>query len=136
MPILGALCWIVGTENVILAVRLGFVLMVALLAALGGALLIREPLWMFGILAGAMVVSFRIAVPIVLHFIPVPPLDWQATTTERREVQGLTAYSCERLWHLANAAYRDLKADPEAWEREQQERTAWDTTLLHGLEGA
>jgi len=34
----------------------------------------------------------------------------------------------------ANAAYLALRADPEAWAAEQEERAAWDATLLDGLE--
>ncbi|MCG3198800.1 MAG: hypothetical protein GHCLOJNM_03307 [bacterium] len=32
-----------------------------------------------------------------------------------------------------NADFAALRKDPEAWEEEQRERTAWDATLADGL---
>ncbi len=115
---LSLLCWLLGTKSAVLAVQLAFLLLVAALTALAGVLILDLPLWTLGALGGAIAVTFRIGVPLASYI-----------------EKGLTAYSRERLWRRANAAYRDLKADPEAWQREQQERTPWDTTLLDGLEG-
>jgi len=39
-----------------------------------------------------------------------------------------------RLLEQSNAAYAVLRADPTAWQAEQQERQAWETTLVDGLE--
>jgi predicted DNA-binding protein len=45
----------------------------------------------------------------------------------------LERYRRERLLDEFNAAYAALRADPEAWEEELQERRAWDSTLMDGL---
>jgi len=72
----------------VLAVQLAFLLLVAALTALAGVLILDLPLWTLGALAGAIAVTFRIAVPIVLHFVPVPALDWQAIPMPVEEDQG------------------------------------------------
>ena len=38
------------------------------------------------------------------------------------------------MFEKANQAYEKLKADPEKWKKELEERALWDTTLLDGLE--
>jgi hypothetical protein len=58
------LCWLLGTESAVLAVRLAFALLVAVLAALAGVLILDLPFWTFGALAGAIVVTFRIGIPL------------------------------------------------------------------------
>ena len=39
----------------------------------------------------------------------------------------------QRLLERSNAAYGALRADPAAWEMEQEERRAWETTLQDGM---
>ena len=104
--LLCALCWLIGAENEALAVRLGFVLVVALLGGLAAVLLVELPLFIFGILAAAMGVSFRIAVPVVLHFVPVPALDWQRVPVPGEGSQhgkdGLMVVSEEAVTQIRN----------------------------------
>ena len=40
----------------------------------------------------------------------------------------------QRFWDEYNAAYARLRADPEAWRAELQERALWDNTLMDGLD--
>jgi hypothetical protein len=40
----------------------------------------------------------------------------------------------ERFLHEVNAAYAQLKRDPQAWKEELAERQQWDATLADGLE--
>ncbi len=48
-----------------------------------------------------------------------------------REVQSRE----ERVfWEKTNRAYAALKANPRAWEQEQEERREWEATLQDGLE--
>ncbi len=48
--------------------------------------------------------------------------------------RAIEEYRRSRFLDRANAAYAALRADPEAWAAEQEERAAWDATLLDGLE--
>jgi hypothetical protein len=48
--------------------------------------------------------------------------------------KALEAYRRQCILEKANAAYAALRADPETWEEEQQERQVWDITLADGLE--
>jgi hypothetical protein len=50
--------------------------------------------------------------------------------------RALEDYRRTRLFERANAAYAALQADPDAWEREQEERKAWDVTLMDDIESA
>jgi hypothetical protein len=43
-------------------------------------------------------------------------------------------YRRRRFWSEVDTAAAALRADPAAWENEQAERRAWDTTLGDGLE--
>ena len=40
----------------------------------------------------------------------------------------------EKLLVAANAAYAQLRADPESWKEELAERRRWDAALADGLE--
>ncbi len=44
-------------------------------------------------------------------------------------------YGRKRFLEGANEDFAALRADPEAWREEQQERGVWDTTLAVGLGG-
>ena len=43
-------------------------------------------------------------------------------------------YRRQWIFDQADAAYRALRADPEAWAAELAERREWDVTLMDGLE--
>ena len=40
----------------------------------------------------------------------------------------------DRFFYLADASYKALKADPDVWALELEERAEWDATLMDGLE--
>jgi hypothetical protein len=46
----------------------------------------------------------------------------------------LEEYRRTRLFQQADAAYEALRADPEAWRQELEERAMWDVTLMDGIE--
>ena len=48
--------------------------------------------------------------------------------------KAVEAYRRQYILEEANAAYAALRADPEAWREEQEERQAWDVTMADGLE--
>lgn len=48
--------------------------------------------------------------------------------------RAVEAYRRQYILEISNAAYAALRADPEAWREEQQERQEWDSTLADGLE--
>jgi predicted transcriptional regulator len=48
--------------------------------------------------------------------------------------KAIEEYRRRRFLEEVNAAYAALKADPEAWREELEERAAWDATLADGLE--
>jgi hypothetical protein len=48
--------------------------------------------------------------------------------------KAIEAYRRQRLIEEVNASFAALRADPEAWREEQQDRAAWDATLGDGLE--
>lgn len=82
--------WVFGTDSLVLTSRLGFVLVVALLGALAGVLLLDLPLWTFGALTGATVVSCRIGVLIALRFVSEHSRELQPTVPELQTVNGKT----------------------------------------------
>jgi len=49
--------------------------------------------------------------------------------------RAVEEYRRHRILELSNQAYAALRADPIAWQEIQEERVAWDSTLLDGLEG-
>ncbi len=49
--------------------------------------------------------------------------------------RAIEDYRRKRFLEEANRTYAALRRDPEAWQTEQEERKAWDTTLADGLEG-
>ena len=48
--------------------------------------------------------------------------------------KAVEVYRRQYILDKTNAAYAALRADPEAWQEEQQERQTWDITLADGLE--
>ncbi|HAJ37483.1 MAG TPA: toxin-antitoxin system protein [Chloroflexi bacterium] len=48
--------------------------------------------------------------------------------------KAVAAYSRQQQLEALNAAYAALREAPDAWEQLKEERAAWDTTLLDGLE--
>ncbi|MCP4662143.1 MAG: toxin-antitoxin system protein [bacterium] len=67
-----------------------------------------------------------------------------AVIEELANVDGLSAqhvldeavevYRRQRFLDDANRAFAALRNDPSAWAEEQEERAAWDATLLDGLD--
>lgn len=57
------------------------------------------------------------------------------TGRKMQEILGeaVELYHRKLLLDKANAAFAALKADSQAWKEEQEERAAWDVTLLDGL---
>jgi hypothetical protein len=47
--------------------------------------------------------------------------------------EAVELYRRKLLLDKANAAFAALKADSQVWKEEQEERAAWDVTLLDGL---
>lgn len=48
--------------------------------------------------------------------------------------RAIEHYRRQKFLERINADYAALRADPEAWREEQEERDAWDSTLMDGLE--
>ena len=48
--------------------------------------------------------------------------------------KAVEAYRRQQFLIAANADYARLRADPEAWAEELEERRLWDNTLMDGLE--
>jgi predicted DNA-binding protein len=48
--------------------------------------------------------------------------------------EAVEFYRRQHFLEEANAAFATLRADPEAWASEKEERTAWDATLSDGLQ--
>lgn len=46
---------------------------------------------------------------------------------------AVEAYRRRQMLDETNAAYAALRADPEAWREEVEERVAWEQTLADGL---
>ena len=46
---------------------------------------------------------------------------------------AIELYRRQRIVEQANAVYAELRADPQAWQEELEERTAWEATLSDGL---
>jgi hypothetical protein len=38
------------------------------------------------------------------------------------------------FWERTNSAFNSLQKEPVAWEKELEERSAWDVTLTDGIE--
>lgn len=49
--------------------------------------------------------------------------------------KAIEAYRRRLILQLANEAYARLRADPEVWAEEDEERRLWEGTLADGLEG-
>ena len=48
--------------------------------------------------------------------------------------KAIEAYRRQRFLEQVNAAYAALRADPEAWSIELEERRSWDATLMDGID--
>lgn len=48
--------------------------------------------------------------------------------------RALQDYRRARMFAKANQGYAALRADPEAWAEELEERRAWDSTLMDDVE--
>jgi predicted transcriptional regulator len=48
--------------------------------------------------------------------------------------KAVEAYRRQCILEKSNVAYAALRADPKAWQEEQQERRVWDSTLADGME--
>jgi hypothetical protein len=48
--------------------------------------------------------------------------------------KALDAYRRKLFFDQLNAGYAALRADPQAWAEEQEERKLWDATLMDGLD--
>ena len=48
--------------------------------------------------------------------------------------QAIENYRRQHFLNAANTAYAKLRADQQAWQEEEAERTQWDATLADGLE--
>jgi hypothetical protein len=48
--------------------------------------------------------------------------------------KAIEAYRRQRFLDALNADFAALRADPDAWAEEQQDRAAWDATLADGLD--
>ncbi|MGH2516516.1 MAG: toxin-antitoxin system protein [Ktedonobacterales bacterium] len=48
--------------------------------------------------------------------------------------RALEEYRRRRFLEEANAEFAALRNDPEAWQEELDEREAWDSTLMDGIE--
>lgn len=48
--------------------------------------------------------------------------------------EAVEAMRRRRILELTNAAYAALRADPDRWQDELDERSEWDVTLSDGLE--
>jgi hypothetical protein len=55
------------------------------------------------------------------------------STTDILE-KALDAYRRKLFFEQLNAGYAALRADPQAWAEELEERTLWDATLMDGLD--
>ena len=89
---------IFGTHDPILAVRISFVFLVALLGAVIGVVLLRLPLWTLGILALGLLATFRVGVPLglyVVHTTQVP---------QGRNPTGLSGLTGEEITSMARDA--------------------------------
>lgn len=59
----------------------------------------------------------------------------QRTGKQQQEIihEALEQYHRERMLDEINAAFGRLKADPQAWQQEVEERGAWEDTLADGV---
>lgn len=48
--------------------------------------------------------------------------------------EAVEIYRRQHFLKRANAAFAALRNNPNAWQTEQEERSAWDVTLADGLE--
>ena len=48
--------------------------------------------------------------------------------------KAVRAYEERAFWESVNASYAAAKADPVAWQQEQEERRLWEGTLADDLE--
>jgi predicted kinase len=48
--------------------------------------------------------------------------------------RAVEEYRRARIFERAHEAYAALRADPEAWKQELEERRAWEATLMDGID--
>ena len=48
--------------------------------------------------------------------------------------RAIENYQRQRILEATNRAYAALRANPEAWKQELEERNLWDATLADGLD--
>ena len=53
----------------------------------------------------------------------------------RKRLKYLSLRIREPMLKVLDKAYATLRSDKKAWQQEQEERAAWDTTLTDGIEG-
>lgn len=53
---------------------------------------------------------------------------------QRLLAQLVEQYRRQRILDQTSAAYAALRADPDAWREEQEERALWDHALMDGIE--
>src|SRR3954462_363768 len=49
--------------------------------------------------------------------------------------EAVEAFRVQRMFELHNRAYTALKADPQQWQQELEERRIWDAASADGLDG-
>ena len=81
---------------------------------------------------GSTTVRLGISARAVLRELAAQSGDSMASVLEK----AIECYRRQRFLEDANAAYAALRADPEAWRQEQEERLAWEATLSDGLDDA
>lgn len=72
-------------------------------------------------------------VPLQAHATLQRLAEEEATTMQDVLLRAVEAYRREKIFQAADAAYAALRADPQAWREEQEERVAWDAMLMDGL---
>jgi hypothetical protein len=50
------------------------------------------------------------------------------------EDYNITKHLARQFLEACNAAYTELKQDPERWQEELEERALWEATLADGLD--
>lgn len=58
----------------------------------------------------------------------------EGTTLQTVVDRAVEAHERQCFWAQMNAAWAALKSDPVAWQVELEERAAWDSTLMDGID--
>lgn len=72
-------------------------------------------------------------VPVQAHATLQRLAEEEATTMQDVLSRAVEAYRREKIFQAADAAYAELRADQQAWQQEEEERAAWDGTLMDGV---